>query len=89
MEKLTIGEVAKLENNQEYIVAAQFNKDGKDYVFLMSSKKPIDFKFASQEVDPEGALRVNFVGDKAKKRELLNYYQQWAKESQTKEGTVK
>ena len=50
MEKLEFGEVAVIDNGKEYIVFQTLEKDGKDYVYLVSNFKPLEVKFAVQEI---------------------------------------
>ena len=74
MEKLEFGEVAVIDNGKEYIVFQTLEKDGKDYVYLVSNFKPLEVKFAVQEiVDGEFLLRVD--ESQEEKEQLLEEFQ--------------
>jgi len=73
MEKLSFGVTATLANNEEYTCFSRIEKDGKDYVFLMSNTEPVTVKIAEQHlVDNE--LTITMVSDAETKKELLKIY---------------
>ena len=73
MEKLSFGETATLANDEEYTCFSRIEKDGKDYVFLMSNTEPVSVKIAEQNlVDDE--LTLTMVSDVETKKELLKIY---------------
>lgn len=74
MEKLEFGEVAVLEDGKEYIVFQTLEKDGKNYVYLVSNFKPLEVKFAVQELI-NGELLLNIVENQEEKEGLLEEFQ--------------
>lgn len=45
------GQIVKLNNNKEYIVIKKINVHSFNYVYLISSDKPIEFLVATEKVD--------------------------------------
>ncbi len=45
------GQIVKLNNNKEYIVIKKINAHSFNYVYLISSDKPIEFLVATEKVD--------------------------------------
>ena len=74
MEKLEFGETAVLENNKEYVVFGQLEENEKDYVYLVTTSKPLEVRFASQEV-VDGELMLKMVEDQEEKEHLLQKFQ--------------
>ena len=74
MEKLEFGEVAVIDNGKEYIVFQTLEKDGKDYVYLVSNFKPLEVKFAVQEI-VDGELLLRVVESQEEKEQLLEEFQ--------------
>ena len=73
MEKLSFGETATLANNEEYTCFSRIERDGKDYVFLMSNTEPVAVKIAEQHLVND-ELTLTMVSDVETKRELLKIY---------------
>ena len=70
MEKLCFGETATLANDEEYTCFSRIEKDGKDYVFLMSNTEPVSVKIAEQNLIND-ELTLTMVSDVETKKELL------------------
>lgn len=70
MEKLEFGEVAVVDNGKEFIVFKTLEKNNKSYVFLVSNSKPLEVKFATQEI-VNGELLLKIVEDQEEKLELM------------------
>ncbi len=45
------GQIVKLNNNKEYIVIKKINAHSFNYVYLITSDKPIEFLVATAKVD--------------------------------------
>jgi len=73
MKKLSFGETATLSNNEQYTCFSKIEKDGKDYVFLMSHTEPTVVKIAVQNL-VDGELSLTMVKDDKTKKELLKIY---------------
>ena len=50
MEKLEIGETAILEDNKEFVCFGRIIEQTIDYVYLISNYKPLEIKFAKQNI---------------------------------------
>ena len=73
MNKLKVGEMAILDNGEEYICVGQMNENKNDYVFLMSNFKPLKIRFAAQTIE-ENNLQLNIVNDKETKNHLFEIF---------------
>jgi len=75
MGKLQFGQTAFLDNDEKYTCIANIEKDDKDYVFLISLKKPPVIKVARQDLE-NGNLFLTIIKDENKKNELLRIYKE-------------
>lgn len=73
MKPLEVGEVIELDGDKEYIVLQAQNIDGIDYLYLVSNFKPLDVKFAKQEII-NNEVQVTFVGDQEEKIKVLEHF---------------
>ena len=70
MEFLEIGEIATLEENNEFICLAAKNLNGNNYVYLISNYKPLEVR---QYID-NGVLKMDIITDPNLKKELLELF---------------
>lgn len=73
MDKLKVGEMAKLDNGKEYICFGQIEENDYDYIFLISNFKPLEIRFATQVID-NGVLKIDIVTDKEIKNHLFEVF---------------
>lgn len=74
MEKLEVGEVALLEDGKGFICCSRVEDGGIDYLYLMSNFKPLEIRFAKQEI-VNGEIQLTIIGDTNEKIKLLNLFQ--------------
>ncbi len=75
IEKIKFGEIVEIEDGKEYICYCQFQEGDNDYVFLVSNFKPVEVRFAKQEIR-NNQLQFDFVSDQQEKLHLLEVFQQ-------------
>lgn len=81
MEKLKFGETAVLENGKEYVVFGTVEENDKEYVYLVTTSKPLEVRFATQQIiDDELILKI--VEDQEEKEHLLEIFQSQRKDKQ-------
>lgn len=73
MEKLEIGEVAQLENGKEFICCGVINDNDEEYLIMMSNFKPIEIKFAKQDIVNE-QLQLTIIENSEQKQKLFEIY---------------
>ena len=73
MEKLEIGEVAQLENGKEFICCGMIDDNGEQYLIMMSNFKPIEIKFAKQDII-DGQLQLTIIENAEQKQRLFEIY---------------
>ena len=73
VEGLTVGDMLELENKGEYVCFRKMEDEGKEYLFLMSKRKPKELIIAEEIVD-KGLLSVKALKDPEKKAQLLKRY---------------
>ena len=73
--KLEKGEIITLSNNKDYIVVSTVSDNNIDYVYLMTTTKPVEVKFGKQIID-NGNIKVSIVNDYDEKQRILNLFQQ-------------
>ena len=73
MEKLQVGEVAVLENGQEYVCFGVINENGVDYAYLISKFKPLKVRFVEQQII-NNELLLKIVEDQQLKVRLLELF---------------
>lgn len=69
MKKLEKGEVVVLENNEQYICCKRIKYQNKEYIYLLTVKRPYKVKFAEEIIDDD--LKLIFVENEDLKEELL------------------
>lgn len=74
MEKLEFGETAVLENGKEYVVFGTAEENDKEYVYLVTTSKPLEVRFATQQII-DGELMLKMVEDQEEKEHLLETFQ--------------
>lgn len=74
MEKLEFGETAVLENGKEYVVFGTTEENDKEYVYLVTTSKPLEVRFATQQII-DGELMLKMVEDQEEKEHLLETFQ--------------
>lgn len=67
--KLTDGEIIELDDNKEYIVLKQEKYNNINYVYLITSSKPIEVMFVKQ-IDDE----LELVVDEKELKEVMNLF---------------
>lgn len=72
--KIQSGEIIKLSNNKEYICCATATENEIDYVYLMSNFKPLEIKFAKQQI-VDGQVEVTIIGNHEEKQRVLKLFQ--------------
>ena len=75
MEKLVVGDLATLSGGKEFVVFAQTNYNGEDYVYLMSNFTPLEIMFARQIVNGDN-LDLQVVVNQDEKKALLKVFMQ-------------
>ncbi len=75
MEKLEIGETAVLENNKEFICFSRIQENGNDYIYLISNYKPLEIKFAKQNI-VNGELELTIIENQEEKEYVYNLFQE-------------
>lgn len=73
MKKLDFGEVAILENGEEYTCFANVELEGKTYAFLMKHTTQTSIKIARQDL-VDGRLSLTIIKDETQKKKILNLY---------------
>ena len=69
---LKVGEVITLSNNKEYVCVALTNYKGAEYVYLITTSKPIEVQFA--KVTYQDQVHLTTVSDPTEKQELLKLF---------------
>lgn len=72
--KIVEGEIITLSNNKEYICLKTLTKDDVDYMYLMSNFKPLEVKFAKQNI-VNGEVEITIINNQAEKEQLLYLFQ--------------
>ena len=72
--KIVEGEIIPLSNNKEYICLKTLTKDDVDYMYLMSNFKPLEVKFAKQNI-VNGEVEITIINNQAEKEQLLYLFQ--------------
>lgn len=75
LEKLKFGETAVLEDGKEYICFSQLEENGNDYVYLVSSFKPVEVRFAKQKIN-NGNLELEIIANQEEKEHLLKLFKE-------------
>ena len=73
MDKLKYGETAVLEDGKEYVCFACLEDQDEDYVYLVSNFKPVEVRFARQQLI-NGELQLEIIFDKERKFYLYNLF---------------
>lgn len=73
MEKLEFGETFTLENNKEYTVFNVLSDNGNDYVYLISTSKPIEILIA-REIIKENGIDLAIITKEEEKLRLLELF---------------
>ena len=79
MKSLKTGNTVYLEEEKEYVIITKTIKDNNKYVCLVSTEKPHKIKFAKEIMDKDG-LRLETVGNKELKLQLLDKFKDNIKE---------
>lgn len=71
--KLEVGELITLDDDKEYICLSRITYEDKDYVYLMSNFKPLEVRFALENIVGED-VELTIVGDPELKKVLLELF---------------
>lgn len=67
------GDIITLSDNKEYIVFATTSSNGKNYVYLMTTKEPIEICFAEQTII-NNQLDLRILSNQDEKIAALNLF---------------
>ena len=71
---LTDGELITLDDDKEYIVVKRMECNNSNYVYLMTSTKPISILLAKEEVEPDGNISLLPVTDQEEAKYVLDRF---------------
>lgn len=72
--KIVEGEIITLSNNKEYICLKTLTDNDIDYIYLMSNFKPLEIKFARQNI-VDGEIEITIINNQEEKEKLLKLFQ--------------
>ncbi len=65
------GEIITLSDNKEYVcLSTVLSEDNKKYLYLMTTKEPINFCFAEEKKN-NGLIEIRIIGSKNEKQVLF------------------
>lgn len=64
------GEIIMLSDNKEYVCLSAFRVEGKKYLYLMTTKEPVEFCFVEETV-MENGIKMRMVGSREEKHKLF------------------
>lgn len=73
MNLLETGEIVELDHDKEYIVVKEAKLDGISYLYLMSNFKPLEVRFAKQNIVND-KLQVTFIEKQEEKIKVLKLF---------------
>ncbi len=74
MDKIAINEVVTLDNGKEFYCFQVLTQDDIDYIYLISTSKPVEICFAEQKI-VDGALSLRIINDQDEKLRALKLFQ--------------
>ena len=74
MEKLEIGETAVLEDDKEFVCFSRIQEQNNDYVYLISNYKPLEIRFAKQNI-VNGELELTIIENQEEKEHVYRLFQ--------------
>ena len=75
MEKVEAGETIFLENGKSYVCFSKIEAEEERYLYLVSTEKPIEIKFAKQLKKGDSSF-LTIIGEKEEKQRVFELFKQ-------------